>query len=606
MEEKVQIDITMYEEKVKIVDEKEEMQKNSKILNKGSSLDDVNVKLSKVNDNILSLIISSLDISIVATALPTISNQFNSKEEYTWVVTAYLLAKTAFQPMFGKFADIFGRKPVMICVLIVFISTSTVCGAAQNIQMLIIFRGIQGIGGGGIMAMTNIIISDIVPLKKRGVYMGISGAVFACSSVIGPLVGGLFTDKLSWRWAFYINIPVGIAAIIVIFLYVNIPTPPGSISEKIKKIDFIGTFFLVASVVSLLLGLSWGGTKFSWTSTVIILLFVGFFIGGTIYLYVEWKIAKEPITPFQIFKNKNVALCCLISFFLGITFIGVTNTMPLLYQDGRGISATLSGLRLVPYSTTLSIGNIGSGYLIGKYGYVERYMRTGAFSLIIAAYLVSLFGMNSSYYFEGFVLALLGISVGMNMQNSVLVTQQSAEKKFLAIGTTLINFCRLIGGVMGITIIGAMISNKFPKYYNERYPGVKVSVNGIHKVPNGEEIYVEAIQISYRIINVSTAVITFMFTLFLSDIPKIGNRKKENKKNKMEMEEKLKNSETEDVEISINTIETPINNNSKDNSDNSINKISSLLNESEKDTLKSNKIRKNSINLENKKEENKN
>ncbi|KAG4087943.1 major facilitator superfamily-domain-containing protein [Neocallimastix lanati (nom. inval.)] len=580
-------------------DNKNEIQKSNQINN---NKDDVNVQLSRtrfflvIMALIISLIMSSLDISIVATALPTISNQFHSKDEYTWVITSYMLAKTAFQPMFGKFADIFGRRPIMICVLIVFVGTSAICGAANNIKMLIIFRGIQGIGGGGIMAMTNIIISDIVPLKQRGVYMGISGAVFAFASVIGPLIGGVFTDQLSWRWAFYVNIPIGIIAVIVIALFVNIPTPAGSFSEKIRKIDFIGTFLLVFSVVLLLLGLSWGGTKYSWKSATIILFFVGFFIGFSIYLLVEWKVAKEPITPFQIFKNKNVGLCCLISFFLGITFIGVTNTMPLLYQDGRGISATNSGLRLVPYSVMLSVGNIGSGYLIGKYGYVERYMRTGGVLLIVAAYLISLFGLNSSYVFEFFTFCLLGISVGLNMQNSVLVTQQSSEKKYLAIGTTLINFCRLIGGVMGITLIGAMIANKFPKYYEEHYPGKKVTVNDIHDIPDGEIYYVDAIKMSYRIVNVSTACITLLFSLFLSDIPIIGNRKKENKK-KMEMEKKLKVNkmeDTRDIIISVKTNDDEINNNNSEISMN--NKVS--LNDSDS-TVKLDKESNQSVNKDN-------
>lgn len=530
-------------------------------LNEIDTLDFVNVELSKTKfflvilALIISLIISSLDISIVATALPTISNQFHSKDDYTWVITAYMLSKTSFQPMFGKFADIFGRRPVMIVVMIIFIGTSAICGAATNIDMLIIFRGIQGIGGGGIMAMTNIIISDIVPLRKRGMYMGISGAVFAFSSVIGPFVGGIFTDKLDWRWAFYINIPIGIVAVIVIAMYVNIPTPSGSMAEKFKKIDFLGTFLLVSSIVSLLLGLSWGGTKYSWSSTVIILLFVGFAVIMAIYLFVEWKVAKEPITPFQIFRNKNVTFSCLISFFLGITFIGFTNTAPLLYQDGRGISATYSGLRLVPHSVTVSIGNIGSGYLIGKYGYVERYMRTGGFTLIISSYMISFFGVNSPYIFEFFVIALSGLSVGLNMQNCVLVTQQSSAKKYLAIGTTLISFFRLIGGVMGITLIGVMISNKYPKFYAEEYPGTHVTVNDIHDVENGERIYVEAIQSSYRTVLFTTAIITFIFTFFLSDIPVIGNKKKWNKKMN---EEKLKSVKTnmeekKDVIVSVNT-----------------------------------------------------
>ncbi|ORX86271.1 MFS general substrate transporter [Anaeromyces robustus] len=556
---------TLHEDSIAIEERKKSIEERSdNEIQK--SIDAVNVQLSKTKfflvilALIISLAMSSLDISIVATALPTISNQFRSKDEYTWVITAYMLGNTSFQPMFGKFSDIFGRRPNMIFALVLFAVTSALCGAAKNIKMLIIARGFQGIGGGGILAMVNVIIADIVPLRKRGIYMGVVGAVFAFSSVIGPLVGGFFTDKLSWRWAFYINVPVGVIAVIVISLFVNIPTPPGSMMEKIKRIDFLGTFLLVATVVSLLLGLSWGGSKYPWSSATIILLFVGFAIGFTIYLIVEWKFAKEPLTPFQIFKNRNVGLSLFISFTLGITFLGFGNTIPLLYQDGRKISATNSGLRLVPQSFFISIANIGSGFLIGKYGYVERYMSVGALGLIVTSYLITLIGVDSSYLFEVFPLSLFGLAVGLIMQNTILVTQQSAEKKFLAIGTTLNNFFRLIGGVFGVTLIGAIISNEFPKYYAEEYPGKIVTVNDIHDIPGGEAIYTKAIQTSYRAILIPGAVLTLILTLLYGFIPAIGNRKKERKMN----EEKLKNmtetkEKNKDIEIDIDKTPNPNN-----------------------------------------------
>jgi len=547
---------TLHEDTLKIESVENENQqeiRNDIKKSVSKSIDAVNVKLSKTKfflvilALIVSLTMSSLDISIVSTALPTISNQFDSKDEYTWVITAYMLGNTSFQPMFGKFSDIFGRRPVMIFALVLFVITSALCGAAHNIKMLIVARGFQGIAGGGILAMTNIIIADIVPLRQRGMYMGIVGAVFCFSSVIGPLIGGFFTDHLSWRWAFYINCPIGVIAVIVIALFVNIPTPPGTIMEKFRKIDFLGTIVLVLSVVSLLLGLSWGGSKYSWGSTVIILLFVGFCIGFTIYLFIEWKVAKEPLTPFAMFKNRNVGLSCLISFFMGIVFLGFTNTVPLLYQDGRGISATMSGLRLVPQSIFISVGNIGSGYLIGKYGYVQRYMRVGAVLLIIGAYLVTLFGIGFEYIYEFFILSFFGLAVGLIMQNTVLVTQQSAEKRFLAIGTTLINFFRLIGGVLGVTLVGTLISNKFPEYYEEVYPKTKVVVNDVHKVPDGEIYYTKAIQFTYRAILIPAAIITLIFTLFYGFVPAIGNRKKEIKMKEMELKEK----ESKNIEVKI-------------------------------------------------------
>jgi len=587
------IDIaTLSEETIEISEDKNEIQKkvdtdNNKEFDfkkaNSKSLDSVDVKLSRTKFILvivalmISLVMSSLDISIVSTALPTISNDFHSKDEYTWVITAYMLGNTSFQPMYGKFADIFGRRPVMIFALVVFAATSASCGAAQNIKMLIISRGFQGISGGGILAMINIIIADIVPLRKRGIYMGLVGAVFAFSSVIGPLVGGFFTDKLSWRWAFYINIPVGVVAVIVISLFINIPTPPGTFMEKFKRIDFLGTFFLVISIVSLLLGLSWGGSKYSWGSTVIILLFVGFAIGALIYLYVEWKIAKEPLTPFQIFKNRNVGLSCIISFTLGVVFLGFCNTVPLYYQDGRRISATMSGLRLVPQSIFISVGNIGSGWLIGKYGYIQRYMTLGGIILIISSYLITLFGMNTSYYFEIFPLSFFGLGVGCIMQNTVLITQQCAEKKFLAIGTTLNNFFRLIGGVMGVTLVGAFISNYFVKYYTEEFTTAKVTVNDLHHVPKSEEHYVKAIKTAYTAVLIPAGVLTLIFILLYGFVPSIGNRKKEKKMMEKKFQEEQANKKiSDDVEIGVSNNNTT--NNSNSNEANTSNRNSDVSN----------------------------
>jgi len=499
---------------------------------------------------IISLIMSSLDISIVSTALPAISNQFNSKDECTWVITAYMLGNTSFQIMFGKLSDIFGRRPIMIFSLILFVTASTICGAAPGMKMLIIARGFQGMAGGGILSMTNIIIADIVPLRQRGIYMGIVGAIFSISSVIGPLLGGFLTDKFGWRWIFFINIPIGVVAIIVILIVIRIPTPHGTFKEKFKKIDFLGTTFLVLFVVPLLLGLSWGGTKYSWTSLNINSLIIGSIICLIIYVLIEWKFAIEPLTPFQMFKNRNVGLSCIINFFLGIVFLGYVNTIALLYQDGRGYSAIMCGARLTPMSISISVGNIGSGYFVGKYGYIERYMRIGAFILIISVYLLTLFDIGFPYIYEFFILNAYGISLGLVMQNTVLVTQQSAPKKFLAISTTINNFFRLIGGSLGVTLISMITTNKFPKYYKEVYPNTEVTVNDIHKITDGEVYYTKSMLFSYLVTLIPSTIIIFILTLLYGFVPTIGNRKKEIKMKEKKLH--LKEMEAKQNEIKVN------------------------------------------------------
>jgi len=419
----------------------------------------------------------------------------------------------------------------MIFALSLFVITSLTCGAAKNMGMLIISRGFQGIAAGGIISMVNIIIADIVPLKRRGIYMGLTGAVFSFSSVIGPLIGGFISDNWGWRWVFYINLPIGIVSIIVISIIVNIPTPKGSLIAKIKKIDILGTIFLVLTTIPTLLALNWGGSKYNWSSKTIILLFIVSAICFMIYLFVEWKIAPSPLTPFEIFKIRNVALACIISFTLGITFFGYANTVGVFYQDGRGLTAIMCGIRMIPVSITVSLTNILSGYFIGKYGYVQRYIIVGSISLIITSYLLSLFDMDSKPIIEMIIIGYVGIGVGLILQNTVLITQQSVPKKFIAIGTTLNNFFRLIGGVLGVALIDTVTSNKFKTYYNERFPGSNVNINDIHDIPYGKETYVDAFLIGYRSVLLPASIITFIFSLLFGYIPVIGNKKKERKMN---------------------------------------------------------------------------
>ncbi|OUM56277.1 hypothetical protein PIROE2DRAFT_19183 [Piromyces sp. E2] len=370
---------------------------------------------------------SSLDSSIVSTALPRISSDFKSDNEYTWVLTAYFLGDMAFEPI----ADIFGRKQVLMFVLTLFIISSALCGAAQSIQSLIVFRGFQGIGGGGFFSMVIVIIADIVPLRKRGIYMGITSAVSTCASVLGPLVGGLLTDYLTWRWAFFINFPLCFIAGIIIYFQLNMPPKyiGSSFTQKLKKIDFLGTFLLVGSIVSILLTLTWGGVDYEWGSKEILTLIVTFSVCFSSFIYVEYKVAKDPIIPLQMFKTRNVIVTCFINFFFGMSAMTVTNTLPLLFHDGRGISATFSGLMLAPQSITSSLGNILTGYLIGKYGYIQRYMMAGTCVVIVGNFLLSKIGMVTPIPFIIFVVILLGLKLGLNTHSCVLITQQSVQKK---------------------------------------------------------------------------------------------------------------------------------------------------------------------------------
>jgi len=504
--------------------ENEIIEKKSVESFKIDDLDYVKVKLSKVkfgliySSLLLSMVMASLDLSIISTALPKISSQFQAYESFTWIITAYMLTNTAIQPMFGKFADIFGRKFMIVLTLVLFIISSFVCGVSPNIGTLILGRAIQGIGGGGILALVNIIIADITPLRKRGLFMGINGSIFSFSSVVGPLLGGFFTDHLTWRWSFYINVPTGIACLVLIIICFKMPIEKCSLMDKIKRIDFLGTITIIVSLVCLLLGLNWGGQKYSWKSTIIILLFSTGLILLLAYIIIEYKFAKEPITPPELFKYRNITFPSLASFFNGVAFLTVVNTLPLLFQDGRNFSATNSGLRMTPTSFCISFSAIGSGYLIGKWGQIDKYIKSGSFFMIFSSFCITLIGVGTPYYKEFIIYIFFGLTVGLIFQNCIMVAQQRSPPQYLAISTTLISFFNTIGGVVGVAIHGALLQNIYPKCYKDSYPNSPtITVNDIHKVPNGDIIYVEAIRKTYRYTVIPATILLFISSMFIKN-----------------------------------------------------------------------------------------
>jgi len=494
---------------------------------------------------------ASLDLSIIATALPKISSQFHAYESFTWIITAYMLTNTAIQPTFGKFADIFGRKFMIVFTLVLFIFSSFICGIAPNIGFLIFGRALQGIGGGGITVLINIIIADITPLRKRGLFMGVNGAIFTFSSVVGPLLGGFFTDNLSWRWSFYINVPIGIACLILIIICFKIPTEKSSLMERIKRIDFAGTFTVVASLVSLLLALNWGGQKYSWGSAIIIILLsVGIILLIT-YIIIEFKFAKEPITPPGLFKYRNVTAPCLASFFNGAPFLTAVNTLPLLYQDGRNFSATISGLRMTPSSFFISFAAIGSGYLIGKWGNIDKYIKSGSFLMIFSSFCVTLIGSYTPYYVEFLIYIFYGFTVGLIFQNCIMVAQQVSPPEYLAISTTLISFFNTIGGVIGVALHSALLQYFYPKSYKSHFPDYSkpITINDIHNIKDGNIIYVESIQKTYRYTIVPASVILFICAIFIKNYKLSSNSNKNTEKVTVKVEDQS-SSETLSIETS--------------------------------------------------------
>jgi len=467
---------------------------------------------------IISLVMASLDITIVASALPIISKEFKAYNNYTWVIVAYMLAQTVVQPTTGKLSDIFGRRPMLICMLAIFIAASVVCGAAPNFNTLIIGRAIQGIGGGSVISMVNIVVADIVSLRERATYMGIVNSVFSFSSVVGPLVGGVFADRFTWRLAFYINVPICFIAIVLIALYVKIPTPPGTFMEKFKKIDFTGTFLLIGFSLCLLLGLNWGGTNYPWKSGIIIGLFIAASIFLIAFIIVECFVAKDPIIPPVIFHQRNVIISAIGTFTVGFVFLTFNNTIAMLYQNARGFSATSSGLRLTPSFITIAISGIGSGILIGKFGHIKIHIVIGSLLLFAATVLISTIGLSTPYYKELFIILLYGFALGITNQNFVVVGQNSSPKPLIATTTSTILFGRTLSGVIGVAIFGSILKNKFLQLYYKVQPGFYSNdINNLTTLPSYNKPYMDALQFSYRVTIVPAAFIVFILALIVKN-----------------------------------------------------------------------------------------
>ncbi|KAF7725936.1 hypothetical protein EC973_009173 [Apophysomyces ossiformis] len=407
----------------------------------------------------LSLFLAALDGTIVSTALPHIGSDFNEMAIVAWVATAYIVTFDAFQPLFSKFSDIFGRKWILVFGISLFLLASVLCGAAKSMIMLIVFRAIAGIGAAAIFSMVFVIISELVPLEKRGSYQGLVNAVFALSSVFGPLIGGSFTDYVTWRWNFYINLPIGAAALLVLILFLQLPTPKDKFTEKLKRIDYVGTALVLAFATLFLLALNFGGQMFPWKSAAVIVPLVLAGILVAVLVIVEVKFAKEPLMPPHLFKNRSVVSVLLTNIFFGIVFFAMIYYLPIYFQVVRGDSAMWSGIRMIPMQMIICVFSTASGLFISKTGIYRPLLGIGMGLITLCVGLISMFGLETSWSrIYGFTI-IGGMGMGCMFSASIIALQASVAPKDLAVVTGLGNFARILGGALGVAIASAALNS---------------------------------------------------------------------------------------------------------------------------------------------------
>jgi EmrB/QacA subfamily drug resistance transporter len=402
----------------------------------------------------LAMVLASLDQTIVSTALPTIVGDLGGLNHLSWVVTAYLLASTVSTPLYGKLGDQFGRKRLFLAAIVIFLIGSALCGLAQSLNQLILFRALQGIGGGGLMVGAQAVMADVLPPRERGRYSGYFGAVFGVTSIAGPLVGGFLVDNASWRWVFYVNIPFGILALAVISVVLKTP------AERVKHtIDYLGSALLAAAVTCIVLLTTWGGTTYAWGSTTIIAMVVASIALLVAFVFAESR-AAEPVIPLSLFRKRVFAVAGGVGFIVGFALFGVITYLPQYQQVVRGASATASGLQLFPLMGGLLIASIGSGQIISRTGRYRVFPIAGTAILAFGMYLLSHLGVHTSVLKSGTFMAVTGLGLGLTMQVLVLAVQNSVEPRELGTATSAVTFFRSIGGSVGVSVFSAIFNNQ--------------------------------------------------------------------------------------------------------------------------------------------------
>lgn len=415
---------------------------------------------------ILAMLMASLGQTVLATALPTIVGELDGVEHMAWVITAFILASTVMMPVYGKLGDMFGRKPLFIFAIVAFVIGSALGGAADSMAQLVGARVIQGIGGGGLMILSQATIADVVPARERGRYMGVMGGVFAFSSVAGPLLGGWLTDGPGWRWTLWMNIPLGALALLGIVLLLKLPARA---PEARGRVDVWGMALLGVVTTAVVLIATWGGAEFAWTSPMILGLLAALVVSGLLFTWIEHR-TPEPILPLMLFRNRNFVLTMIAGLITGVAMFGALGYMPTYLQMVTGYTPAQAGMLMIPMMGTLLVASIVVGRMVSKSGRYKKVMVVGSMITALGLGLLSTVSADSPVILECIYLGVLGLGLGCTVQLLTLVAQDSFALRHVGTATAGQNYFRQVGATLGSAVIGSLFASRLTAMLTERLP----------------------------------------------------------------------------------------------------------------------------------------